>query len=410
MKLTNTACQAAKPKEKPYKLSDGGGLYLEITPTGSKLWRLKYRFLGKEKRLALGAYPIVSVAEARAGREKAKRNLANNIDPSDAKRDGRRQAVREANNTFQAVALEWHDKQKEHWSEGYGEKIMRILTMNIFPYIGHRPIAQITPPELLECLLKIVDRKAYDIAGRAKQICGMVFRYGIQSGKCERDSAADLKGAWKPRKTKHYATIDAKDIPDFIHTLERNEARLFERTRRALMFSMLTFARPGEIRQAQWSEIDWDAKEWQIAAHKMKMRRDHIVPLCKQALKILEEQKAETGHLNTDWVFPSQVKPKQAMSDGTLTKAIERLGYGEKMVAHGFRALARTTIREKLGYDPEVIEKQLAHKTRNPLGEAYDRTQFLSERKKMMQDWADYLDGLASGGQVIPHNFKKQQA
>lgn len=410
MKLTDTACKSAKPAIKPYKRFDGGGLYLEVMPNGNKLWRLKYRFLGKEKRFSLGSYPLVTLAQAREGREEAKKLLTRDIDPSTAKKQARQQAILNAANTFEAVALEWHENQKDRWSEGYAQKIMRCLEMNVFPYLGNRPLAQITPPELLECLRKVEKREALDIAGKTKQICGMVFRYGIQTGKCERDASADLKGALKTRKTAHYRTIDAKDITKFLQALERNEARIFERTRRAIWLSLLTFQRPGEIRQAQWSEIDLKAKEWHIAAHKTKMRRDHIVPLSRQALAILKEQKEETSHLNTDFVFPSQIRPKHPMSDGTVNRAIKRMGFGDDMVAHGFRALARTTIREKLGFASEIIEKQLAHKTSNPLGEAYDRTQFLPERKKMMEAWANYLNAAASGGKVIAGNFTKKRA
>lgn len=408
MKLTDTTCKNAKPAEKSYKRFDGGGLYLEVMPNGNKLWRLKYRFLGLEKRFSLGAYPIVTLAEAREGRENAKRLLAKDIDPSTARQERKSDNMRNAQNTFQSIALEWHENHKERWSEGYAQKIMRCLEINLFPEIGNKPIANITSPQLLDCLRKIEKRDALDIAAKCKQISGMVFRYGIQTGKCERDAAADLKGALKTRKTKHYAAFDAKDLPKFLQALEHNEARLYERTRRAIWLSLLTFQRPGEIRQAQWSEIDFDEKVWRIAAAKMKMRRDHIVPLSKQAITVLKEQKAETAQLNTDWVFPSQVRPKQPMSDGTVNTALKRLGFGGDTVAHGFRALARTTIREELGYDSEVIEKQLAHKTRNPLGEAYDRTQFLPQRKKMMQAWADYIDIVAAGGKVIKGNFKKK--
>lgn len=405
MKLTDKAIKSAEAKEKPYRMADGHGLYIEIMQNGSKYWRLKYRYLAKEKKLAFGVYPETTLAEAREMRDAARKLLKAGVDPSHAKKEGRRLAMQNAANTFEAVAREWHENHKERWSEGYALKIMRCLENNIFPEMGNRPIAQITPPEILVCLRKIEKRKALDIASKTKQICGMVFRYGIQTGKCERDAAVDLKGALKTRKTEHYRTIDAKELSGFIHALEKNEARLFERTRRAIWLSMLTFARPGEIRQAQWSEIDFKAKEWRIAAHKMKMRRDHIVPLSKQALAILEEQKNEIAHLNTDWVFPSQVRPKNPMSDGTVNHAIQHLGFGNDMVAHGFRALARTTIREELGYDSEVIEKQLAHKTNNPLGEAYDRTQFLPQRKKMMQHWADYLDKAARAENVI--HFKR---
>lgn len=410
MKLTNTACKSAKPTARPYKRFDGGGLYLEVMPNGNKLWRLKYRFLGKEKRISLGAYPLVTLAEAREGREKAKKLLAQDIDPSTAKQDRRREVIRNAENTFQAVAIEWHENQSGRWSEDYTQNILHRLEADIFPHIGHRPIAKITPPELLECLRKIEKRGALELAGRAKQTCGQVFRFGIQTGKCDRDAAADLRGALKSRKVKHFPTIDSKELPDFINALERNDARLYARTRRAIKLSMLTFTRPGEIRQARWSEIDLPARQWIIPAERTKMRRDHIVPLSKQAVEILTEQKEETGVLNTDFVFPSQIQPTQPMSDGTVNRAIQRLGYGQKIVAHGFRALARTAIREKLGYDSEIIEKQLAHRTSNPLGEAYDRTQFLDRRKKMMQEWANFLDAAASGGKVIAGNFKKKRA
>lgn len=411
MPLTVIRCQNAKPKEKSYKLADSGGLYLLVNPNESKYWRLKYRFLGKEKLMAMGTFPTTSLIEAREMRDKAKKLLAQTppIDPMAFKADARSHAVRNSENSFKAVALEWHENHKERWSAGYAQKIMRCLEINLFPEIGNKPIAHITPPQLLESLRKVEKRDALDIAAKCKQISGMVFRYGIQTGKCERDASSDLKGALKTRRTKHYAAFDAKDLPEFMKTLERNEARLFERTRRAIWLSLLTFQRPGEIRQAQWSEIDFDEKVWRISAEKTKMRRDHIVPLSKQAIKILMEQKEETEQLNTDWVFPSQVRPKQPMSDGTVNTALKRLGFEGVTVAHGFRALARTTIREELGYDSEVIEKQLAHKTRNPLGEAYDRTQFLQERKKMMEAWANYLDISATSGKVIKGNFRNKK-
>lgn len=406
MTLTDTACKNTKPAEKSYKRFDGGGLYLEVMPNGSKLWRLKYRYLGKEKRISLGAYPIITLAEARAGREEIKKFLANDIDPAMAKREKKSEVVRNAGNTFKAVALEWMDTHSNRWSEGYTQKVKRRLEMHIFPHIGNRPISQITPPQLLECLRKVEKAGALDMAGRAKEVCGQVFRYGIQTGKCERDAAADLKGALKAGKTEHFRTIEAKEIPDFLKALDRNEARIYERTRRAIWLSLLTFCRPGEIRQARWSDIDFKAAQWIIPADLMKSRRDHIVPLSKKAIAVLKEQKEETGHINTDYVFPSQIRPTQCMSDGTVNRAIERLGFGETMVAHGVRALARTTIREKLGYENEIIEKQLAHKTKNPLGEAYDRTQFLDKRRKMMQEWADYLDAIAADEKVVKGNFK----
>ncbi len=407
MKLSDIQCRNAKPKEKGYKLFDGGGLYLEVLPTGRKLWRIKYYYLGKEKRISLGAYPLVTLGEAREARDDAKKLLSKEIDPSTAKKDKKTKAIRNVENTFKAISLEWFEIQKDKWSEGYQQKILRIMEMNLFPFIGGMPIANIKPPDLLDCLRKVEKRGALDIAARTKQTAGMIFRYAIQTGKCEWNAADNLTGALKTKRTEHYSALDEKQLPAFLEALQKNEARLFERTRRAVWFSLYTFQRPGEIRQAEWSEIDWDKKEWHIAAHKMKMRRDHIVPLSDQAIKILKDQQEETGYLNTPWVFPSQVRPRNPMSDGTVNKAIKNLGFGDQTKAHGFRALARTLIREKLRYDSEVIEKQLAHKTRNPLGEAYDRTQFLEERAPMMQDWANYIDAIRSDGKVIHGNFKQ---
>lgn len=410
MKLNNTTCKNAQPDSKPYKRFDGGGLYLEIMPSGSKLWRIKYRYMGAERRLSLGAYPIVTLAEARERRDEIKKLLAQDIDPATAKRDKKNEIIRNAENTFKAVALEWLEIKKSRWSEGYAKKVLRRLEMHLFPHIGNRPIAQITPPELLDCLRKVERSGALDMASRAKQVAGEIFRFGIQTGKCERDAAADLKGALKTHETEHFRTIDAKDIPAFLKALDRNEARIFERTRRAVWFSLLTFGRPKEIRQARWSDIDFDDALWTIPAGEMKSRRDHIVPLSRQALAVLKEQHQETGHINSPYVFPGQVHPKKPMSDGTVNRAIERLGFGETMVAHGIRALARTTIREKLGYDSEIIEKQLAHKTKNPLGEAYDRTQFLDQRREMMAVWGNYLEAAATGGQIVSLADKRKKA
>lgn len=395
MKLNNKMIQFAQPKEKPYKMADGGGLYLEITPQGSKLWRMKYRFLNKEKRLSIGVYPVVSLLDARNAREDAKKLLHDGIDPSDFKRDGRRESIRNAETTFKAIALEWLEHKKDSWSDNYYKKSQKGLELNVFPYIGNRPIKDITAPDLLDsCLRRIEKRGSLDIAGRTRQICGQVFRYGIQTGKCNNNPAEHLKGALKTTKTDHFRTIDYKALPEFIKALERNEARLFERTRRAVWLSLYTFCRPVEIRTAQWDHIDFKARKWTIPAQFMKMGKDHIVPLCDQVIDILKAQYEETKIFNTPYVFPSQIHPRKPMSDGTVNKAIKRLGYGTDMVAHGFRALARTTIREQLRYDSEIIEKQLAHKTKNPLGEAYDRTQFIDDRVKMMQDWADFVDGM----------------
>ena len=397
MKLNNTLCKNAKTKDKPYKLTDEGGLYLYVKPNGSKLWRMKYRFMGKEKVMSFGPYPIISLVDARNELLKMKRLLYLNPpqDPMAMRDEHKRETIRKASNTFKAVALQWFDYKEDDWSKGYAFKMKRTLELHIFPYIGKRAITDISTPDLLnDCLLKVQDKGALDVTGRTRYVCGQIFRFAIQRGFCMYNPADNLRGALKPRPLGHFRTIDNDQLPDFISALERNEARIFERTRRAIWLSLYTFCRPVEIRKARWSDVDFEEKKWLVPAELMKMKRDHIVPLSNQVIELLLKQQEEVASINTDWVFPSQPKPRNPMSDGTVNKAIKRLGFGDKMVAHGFRALARTTIREKLTYDSEVIEKQLAHRTHNPLGEAYDRTQFINERTLMMQDWADYVDSL----------------
>lgn len=409
MKLKDIQCRNAPTKEKPYKLADGGSMYLEIMPSGSKYWRMKYRIHGKEKRIAFGVYPEISLAEARDKRAEAKKLIRQGIDPVYAKKQKKREDQENAQNTFKAVALEWHGQNVDRWSENYARKVLNGLKLNVFPFIGNRPISEITPSELLnECLRKPEQRGSLDIAARTRQICGQVFRYGIQTDRCQWNAAENLRGALKTKPTEHFRTIDFKDIPDFLKALERNEARLFERTRRAVWLSLYTFCRPKEIRMARWQDIDFEEKLWTIPAEIMKMRRDHVVPLSEQTMTVLKEQQEEVKIFSSEWVFPSQHKPRNPMSDGTVNKAIKRLGYGQKMVAHGFRALARTTIREKLKYDSEIIEKQLAHKTKNHLGEAYDRTQFLDERVVMMQDWANYLTTLLNERKIVRADFSNK--
>jgi len=407
MKLSDKTCKTAKAKEKPYKLADGGGLYLEVMPNESKCWRMKYRYLGKEKRLAFGVYPIVSLADARTARERAKKLLAQGIDPSGAKKEEKREAIRNAENTFKAVALEWHANQLSRWTPYHAQNVTRRFEVDIFPFIGNRPIAEIDPPELLdEVLRRIEKRGALDVTARVKQICGQVFRYGIATGRCQRDPTADLKGALKVNRTTHFACLDIKEMPEFLDKLEKNEARLFHRTRRAIRLLMLTFVRTNELIKATWDEFDLDNATWEIPGWRMKMRTPHIVPLSKQAVALLREQKEETGYLNTPWVFPAQPRPKDSMSNNTILFAIGRMGYKKRMTGHGFRALAMSNIKEKLGYRHEVVDRQLAHAHKSKIDRAYDRAQFLDKRTKMMQEWADYLDAVANGGKVIVGNFK----
>lgn len=394
MKLYDKDCKNAKPRDSIYRIFDGGGLYLEVTPRGAKHWRLKYHYLGREKRISLGSYPAVGLAEARRKSLEAKKLLEVNIDPSAARKQERRKLLRETENSFKAVALEWHANRKERWSAGYADDILLRLQKDVFPSLGSTPINDIETPDLLAALRKVERRGALELTKKARQICGEVFRYGIQTGRCKEDITLHLRGALKTRRKKHFAAIDTREIPELLEALAREDRSIYDRTRRAIKLSLLTFQRPGEIRKATWGEIDWEGRQWVIPAERMKMRRAHIVPLSRQALAVLEEQREEVKRLNTGLVFPSLVRHKDPLSDNTVRLGLHRLGFKGRMTAHGFRALARTTIREQLDYAPDIIEAQLAHKPPGPLGAAYDRATFIKQRTVMMQAWADYLDAL----------------
>lgn len=408
MSLTDKECKAAKGKDKPYKMADGGGLYLLVKVNGARHWRLKYRFLGKEKLLAIGLYPLVSLAEAREAREAAKKLLLAGIDPMADKKDTKRKAIRNAQNTFKSVALEWHESRKDVWSPAHALNVMRRFEMDVFPYMGNRPIAEIDAQELLDVLRKIEKRGSLYMASRVKQICGQVFRYGIVTGRGKHDPSADLRGALKPAKTTHYAALDIKEMPEFLAKLERNDERLFASTRRGIKLLMLTFVRTKELIQSTWDEFDLDNAIWEIPAERMKKGNPHVIPLSRQAVEILQEQKDDHAHLGVNWVFPGQVRPKNHMSNNTILFAIGRLGYKGRMTGHGFRSLGMSTIKEKLGYRHEVVDRQLAHAHKSKVDRAYDRAQFLDERIVMMQEWADYMDMVAFGdkSKIIP--FKKR--
>jgi integrase len=408
--LTNLTVKSAKPKDKLYRLFDQRGLYLEVMPNGSKYWRLKYRFLGKEKRLAFGVYPEVSLSDAREKRDQARKLLADDIDPVAAKHEKRRQAVLNAANTFEAVAREWHSKQEERWTSNTGVKIIRYLENDIFPYLGSRPIADIDAPELLETLRKIEKRKAHYIAGRVRQVSGQVFRYAIATARAKQDPSAALKGALTVRKTQHYAALGIKDVPDSIRTLDKNEARLFPQTRRAIRLLILTFTRTTELIHAKWSEIDFENALYEIPKERMKMGNPHIVPLSRQAVALLKEQREETKHLNTEWVFPNQIRPRKPMSNNTVLMGIKRIGYAGRMTGHGFRSLAMTTLMEDLGYGHEIPDAQLAHAKGDGTRRAYDRTKYLPQRKKMMQEWSDYLERVAAKGVIIDFGQRNASA
>jgi integrase len=405
MALTELKCKNTKPAGKPYKLSDSGGMYLEIMPNGSKYWRLKYRINGKEKRLALGVYPEVSLSDAREGRDKARKILKDGIDPSHAKQEQKRFQRLNAANTFEIIAREWHEHIKARWTEGYAKELLNRLEKDVFPALGNRPIASITAPQILDTVRKIESRGAHEIARRTLQCLGQIFRYAVVTSRAESDPTRDLKGALKPFKKGHYAALEVKDLPEFLQKLERNEARLFPQTLRAINLLMLTFVRTGEMINATWDEFDLKNAMWTIPAARMKMRRDHIVPLSKQAVAILKEQQEFTG--KWQWVFPNVVRPQKPMSNNTILKALERMGYKGTMTGHGFRALAMTAIKEQLGYRHEVVDRQLAHAQKNKVDAAYDRATFLKERRKMMQEWANYLEILSNQDKVIKGNFRK---
>ncbi len=395
MALTDLKCKTAKGADKAYKLADAHGLYLQVMPNGARYWRMSYRFLGKQKTLALGVYPEVSLAQAREKREAARNLLADNIDPGEARKAEKRKRIAAAECTFERVARDWHDRHKARWSDGHARTILYRLEQDIFPVIGHRPIGEIKTPEVMEALRSIEDRGAHEMARRARQVCDQVFRHACITGLAENNPASNLRGALKPFRKGHFAAIDSAELPTFMRILERNELRLFPHTRLAMKLLLLTFVRTSELIQATWDEFDLEDRTWLIPTERMKMRRPHLVPLSDQALAILRELKELSG--GRLYVFPSQIKPKGHMSNNTILKVIEKMGYRGRMTGHGVRALAMSTIKEKLGYRHEVVDRQLAHAPRNAVDAAYDRAQFLDDRRKMMQDWADYLDGVIAG-------------
>ncbi|MHB8742679.1 MAG: tyrosine-type recombinase/integrase [Sulfuricaulis sp.] len=396
MALTDKAANAAEPRQKPYKIAAGGGLYLLVTPDGRKYWRLKYRFLGKEKLLALGVYPGISIAEARVARDAAKALLKAGCDPVATKKQDRLANQVSAANTFETVALEWIGQQCHRWSPGHVERVRDSIKLDIFPDIGARPIKDITAPELLAVLRKVEKRGVFETAQRLLQRCGAVFRYAIQTHRAEHNPATDLRGAIKQPKRENYAALSATDLPEYLRKLATYDGRL--ETRLALKLLALTFVRTSELRKAEWSEIDFDKNEWRIPAERMKSRAPHIVPLSNQALAVLEELKPLTGRGR--FVFPNQLRLTAPMSENTMLYAIYRMGYHSRATGHGFRATASTILNEQ-GWLADVIERQLAHAERNKVRAAYNHAEHMPERRKMMQAWADYLDGLKAGADVV---------
>lgn len=399
MALSNAACQGAKPKQKAYKLSDSAGLYLQVMPHGSKLWRMKYRFGGKEKTLSLGPYPEVTLAEAREERDSARKLLRSGKDPSLAKQEKKRLIALSAATTFEAVGREWHAKNSVKWSENHQRTVMRRLERDLFPQIGNIPIADISTPRLAAAIEGVEKRGAYEMARRCLQYCRAVFAYAKVQGKIQHNPA-DIKASdiIVSGTRGHYAAMEAKDLPVFLKKLYSNEARLFRQTQLAMELLMLTFVRTGELIKAKWPEVDFEKRIWAIPASRMKMKRDHLVPLSKQAIDILKELQHLSGH--REYIFPSQRTPREHMSNNAILVALRRMGYAGIHTGHGFRALAMSTIMEELDYPYAVVDLQLAHVKKSDVEAAYNRAKFLKERTKMMQDWSDYIEKVALGNKT----------
>ena len=401
MPLTDTAIRKAKPTDKTQRLYDGGGLYVELAPNGGKWWRLKYRHGGKEKRLSLGTYPDTGLADARAKRDEARKLLAAGVDPGEHRKAEKAAGEDRAANSFEVIAREWIAKQSPTWAPSHGGKIIARLERDLFPWLGRRPIADITAKELLATVNRIADRGATETAHRALQNCGQIFRYAVVTGRMDRNPAADLKGALPPVKPGHLAAIvDPAAIGGLLRAIESYQGAFI--TKSALRLAPLVFVRPGELRQAEWAEIDLEAAEWNIPGHKMKTGEPLLVPLSPQAVAILRDVYALTGRGR--YVFPSPRSLSRPMSNNAILSALRRMGYGkDEMTGHGFRAMARTVLDEVLHFRPDYIEHQLAHAVKDPNGRAYNRTSHLPERRKMMAAWADYLDKLRdSRGKVLP--------
>lgn len=407
MALTDLKVRKAQPKEKAYKLVDGLGLYLQVTKNGGKWWRFKYLFEGKEKLLSLGVYPDISLAEARNRRQEARTMVAKGIDPSADRKVVKEQKAERLANSVESIAREWHKHMigNKAWSADHAATIMTRLEKDVFPWIGSKPLAEVTAKEIKAILDRVRSRGVIETARRVRTIMGQVYTYAIATDRANYDISAGFKGYLPPtsKTRKHMASVtDPKELAPLLRAMDGYQGGLVAQC--ALKLLPMLFVRPGELRHMEWTEIDLEAGEWHIPAEKMKMRLAHLVPLSRQAVAILEEIKPLTGH--GKFVFPSTRSFFRCMSDNTINASFRRMGFdGETIVGHGFRATARTILDEVLGFRPDIIEHQLAHAVRDPNGRAYNRTAFLDQRREMMQVWADYLDGLKAGAKVLP--FKR---
>ncbi len=403
--LTDIQVSKAKPRDKSYKLTDGGGLYLLISPTGGKLWRMDYRYAEKRKTLAFGHYPDVSLASARKRRDDARKHLADNVDPGEVKKILRGEEEKRRANTFKKLALEWHERQIDHLAKRTRDQVMRRLNRDVLPVIGDIALSDLSSRTILDKVLRpMEDRGAIDLAHRVRGTLSQILRYGVASGLCERDFTADLRGALKPIPRKHHSaldqdgTTDSAKVGELLRAIDGFDGSTIVKC--ALKLHPLVATRPGELRHAEWTEIDFDTATWSIPPGRMKMKKPHLVPLSPQALEILKELHKITG--KGTYLFPSIRSKAKPISDNTMNAGLRRLGYTkEEIVSHGWRAIFRTLADETLQERVDIIEAQLAHQVNDALGRAYNRTSFLKERRELMNRWGQYLDQLKATKKVI---------
>ncbi|MDE9494801.1 tyrosine-type recombinase/integrase [Xenorhabdus bovienii] len=402
MKLTDLAIKRAKPKEKAYTLADSNGLSLLIDTNGSKGWRYRYQYAGKTKMISLGVYPVVTLTEARTKRDEARKLVANGINPSEARKAEKISTANLIENTFENIANEWYEKRTDRWSASYAEEMMETFEKDVFPYIGKRPIAEIKPMELMAVLSRINERGATEKLRKVRQRCGEVWRYAIVTGRAEYNPAPDLASAFVSHKKTHYAFLIADEIPELYKALNAYTGSFM--VKMGMRLQMMTGVRPGELRRAEWSEIDFNKAQWEIPAEKMKMRRPHIVPLSRQSIDILEQIKPITGQ--GKYVFPGRINQSQPMSEMALNVLIRRIGYAGRVTGHGFRHTMSTILHEQ-GYNTAWIEAQLAHVDKNSIRGTYNHAQYLDGRREMLQWYADYMETLERGENVIHGKFGK---
>lgn len=389
MSLTDLKCRTAKPKQKSYRLADMEGLYLEVMPSGSKLWRMKYRMFNKERRISLGKYPDVSLLEAREKKSNARKEIREGLDPSILRIEREQVASFAMALTFRDMATEWYNKQLATWKPCYAKTVLHRFEKYIFPFIGNYPLAQIKPLIMLNCLQEI-EKTAPELSRRMKAMCSHIYKYAIATGRAENDPTYGLEAAMKKFRKGHYAAITVDEFPEFLHTLYEYRDRIYRQTFLGLKLLLLTFVRTSELVEAKWPEVDFENAMWIIPADRMKMKLPHMVPLSKQALAIFTELK--TLNNRREYILPSYSQPRKPMCKNTMLVAIKRMGYNGRMTGHGFRSLALGLLKEKLGYSHEIADRQLAHVPKSSIDRAYDRAQFLPQRTEMMQRYADYID------------------